>query len=410
MEQKEDNEYSVVMAKLNGQEASEAVEKKVVNTKAIAMIAGLAIVGLGGTYLIKKKNAAKEVGPMADTSSVLQDERSKALGYTGQEAPFSLSDARTVGVEPDTGSVEEKMKRLQEEARQNAGSSGGPSGNGPMSQNGGSRNQNQNNGGEQFSSRNSGGGNPGPSAPVSIIPAELRIRMQPEYEQWIQSQSVPAVAYSRSENMQNASFGAANQNAQLPGVDPALMNLTSMAGLTLQQQNLYLPAGSEITCVTDHIINTDYPGAIRATVIGPQELKGSKLIVNASGVTMERANASIGALVVNRGGVYKQYTVDGQIRTDLPALNGIVNRHIARRILPVVANAGIAGGALYLSGSSDNSNISTQDQIYGSMVGAGLSGIQTEIAKINEGKPPITVVVPAGQEFNILLVNGLEIK
>ena len=232
--------------------------------------------------------------------------------------------------------------------------------------------------------------------------------MNPEYQQWLEMNSGTTVAWSRVET--DGGARATSVSAPVAGVDPGLQNLYPGAQPYAAARPFYMPASAEITCVTDHVINTDYAGVIRATVTSPQELKGAKLLVNHSGVNIDRASAAVGTMVLNRGGAWSQYSVQGVVRTDLPALNGIVNHHYMRRIMPAVANAGLAGGALYLSGTNTNNNISTSDQIYNSMVVAGISGVQTEIAKINDGKPEVTVVVPAGQEFNILLTSGLEIK
>lgn len=408
----EDLDLSVAMNRIEDTDSVSPVTKKAVNVKAILAIAGIAVAG-GGLTLMSHSKAKKEAAQApGDTLAMMQAARAQATGYDpSKDQPFNPAAAQVVGVPPDT-SAEAKMKALQEQARVNGGAPGA----------GGATQQSAPGGGQQaghqgaMANRAGGSGGAGvPGPPASILPADLRIRLQPEYQQWLEHQSTPAVAWSRSDAGMTSTSAVAGpsgqQQAGLPGVDPSLQNLYAGGQNSgSRSQNFYMPASAELTCVTDHPINTDYPGAIRATVVAPAELKGAKMIVNHSGVNLERANATVGTLVVNRGGAWSQYAVQGQIRTDLPALNGIVNHHYARRLMPAVANAGIAGGALYLSGNSKSNAISTQDQIYNSMMVAGLNGIQTEIGKINEGKPEVTIVVPAGQEFNVLLTAGLEIK
>lgn len=249
----------------------------------------------------------------------------------------------------------------------------------------------------------------GPSLPSSIIPAELRIRLDPQYDQWIQQQAAPAVAWQRAEG--NDRGATVNASAAIPGVDPGLQRLYAEGEVTPAQPT-YLPAGAEITAVTDMPINTDYPSAIRATIVSPQELKGGRLIVTYSGPMLERVQATANTMVLPRGGKWVQYSIQGVIMTDLPLLNGRVNNHIARRMVPLVVNAGLAGGAVYLAGngSSSSSGISTKDQIWANMAQSGIAGTQAEITRYNAGKPEQTVTVPAGQEFRVMLTQGLEVK
>lgn len=406
----EDIDVSVAMNRLDDEDnAGGGVVKKGLNVKALLAIAGIAAAGGGFTYATHKSKQNTPAHAAADSTALMQGARAQAAGYDpNKDTPFDPASAQRVGVPGDTNAgAEERMKALQEQARM-PGNGNSPASVGSQQQAPSARPAPA-----PQSVRSMGGGGGMAAAIASILPPDLRMRLQPEYQQWLEHQSSPAVAWSRAEAASVAASvtGPVSQIAAggVPGVDPSLQNLYAGGGVAAPQ-NFYMPASSEMTCVTDHPINTDYPGAIRATVISPIELKGAKMIVNYSGVNLERANATVGTLVLNRGGTWNQYSVQGQIRTDLPALNGIVNHHYARRIIPTVANAGIAGGALVMSGNSSNNNISTQDQIYNSMMVAGLNGVQTEIGKINEGKPEVTVVVPAGQEFNVLLTAGLEIK
>jgi hypothetical protein len=55
-------------------------------------------------------------------------------------------------------------------------------------------------------------------------------------------------------------------------------------------------------------------------------------------------------------------------------------------------------------------NINTADQTYMAMAQAGIQGVQSEIQKFGQGFPDITVTVPAGTEFTILLTQGFELK
>lgn len=250
-----------------------------------------------------------------------------------------------------------------------------------------------------------GGGYGGPVAPRSMIPADLRKRLDPEYEKWLQWQSSPALVYARAEG--NTPSG---NNGQVSGIDPSLQNLVAQDGSqNLSGSGSYLPAGTEFRAITNHVIQTDYPSSISATIIAPEQVKGGTIIINYSGYVQERANASLGPMTLMRNGVFKQLQISGVIRTDLPHFTGDVNNHYARRIVPLMVNAGLAGGAIALSNDQGAAQISTKDQIYNNMAVSGVQGVQAEIAKINQGKPELTVTVPAGTEFTIMLTSGIDV-
>lgn len=260
----------------------------------------------------------------------------------------------------------------------------------------------------QVSSGSGGGGGSygGPVAPRSMIPADLRKRLDPEYEKWLQWQSSPALVYARAEGS-TTSNGA---NGQVSGIDPSLQNLVAQDGSQNQSgSGSYLPAGTELRAITNHVIQTDYPSSISATIIAPEQVKGATIIINYSGYVQERANASLGPMTLMRNGVFKQIQISGVIRTDLPHFTGEVNNHYARRIVPLMVNAGLAGGAIALSNDQGAAQISTKDQIYNNMAVSGVQGVQAEIAKINQGKPELTVTVPAGTEFTIMLTSGIDV-
>lgn len=406
MDPRPHDEKDISLAMQRVREATEAPTegaKKAVNMKALAGVLALAVVAGGTIYAVKRNSAPKaDSQQMKDSLSWVQKAGAQAAGYDATaDQQFSASS----GLQDDTSGAEARLRALQDAARtpQQQNAAEGPGG----ASQGGAR-ATGNEAGSGSGSRGSSRGQSSAQVVSSVIPEHLRIRLNPEYQQWLEMHSGTTVAWSRPES--DGGVVRTGSSAPVAGVDPALQNLYPGAQPFASAKPFYMPASAEITCVTDHVINTDYAGVIRATVTSPQELKGARVLLNHTGVNIDRANASIGTLVMNRGGSWSQYAVQGVVRTDLPALNGIVNHHYMRRIMPAVANAGLAGGALYLSGNNTNNNISTSDQIYNSMVVAGISGVQTEIAKINDGKPEVTVVVPAGQEFNILLTSGLEIK
>lgn len=258
----------------------------------------------------------------------------------------------------------------------------------------------------QAASSSGSGGGYGPITPRSIIPAELRKRLDPEYERWLQWQSSPALVYAKAEGS-----GSSAGNGQVAGIDPSLQNLVSQEGKRVSSgSGSYLPAGTEFRAITNQVIQTDYPSSISATLIAPEQVKGGTIIINYSGYIQERANASIGPMTLVRDGAFKQFQISGVIRTDLPHFTGDVNNHYARRIVPLVVNAGLAGGAIALSNDQNAGAISTKDQIYNNMAVSGVQGVQAEIAKINQGKPELTVTVPAGTEFTIMLTSGIDVS
>jgi type IV secretory pathway VirB10-like protein len=245
----------------------------------------------------------------------------------------------------------------------------------------------------------------------SIIPSDLKKRMHPEYQKWLNLQNnFSSIAFELKDGqIPQATSNIENLNSVIEGIDNELQDLYRGGGKLWRGGAFSFPAGEEIRAYTNHVIQTDYPSAISATIVAPKELKGATVIVNYSGVNIERAGAIASKIVYESGGEFKEYNLSGVIRTDLPYLDGDVNHHYWRRILPAVINAGIAGGALYLASEDQGDDISTSDELYNSMVVAGVAGVQKEITGINAGKPPITVTVPEGTEFTILLTSRLDI-
>jgi type IV secretory pathway VirB10-like protein len=249
-----------------------------------------------------------------------------------------------------------------------------------------------------------GGGVAGPrQAAEYTLPRELEIRLSENYQKALQFYASEQVVYSRATN------ALAATGNPLGGVDSSLRNLTDrpqgFAGT-----KIVVSAGSELTATLNEALNTDYPSVVKATITSPPELSGAIALLSYA-LGNERASAQVGKIVLpskSPNMKAKELAVASVVKSGLPGLGGDVNHHWGPQIAAGLANAGLTAGALaYASKQSSSDNLGTA-VLLAPVIQQGVEGVLKPINYLGRERP-ITVTVPAGTEFTILVTEGFEV-
>jgi len=238
---------------------------------------------------------------------------------------------------------------------------------------------------------------------------ELEMRLSEPYQKALAFYASEQVVYNRAAN----TMGSLSANP-LGGVDSSLRNLTDrpqgFAG-----SKIVVSAGSELTAVLNETLNTDYPSVVKATITSPPELAGAIALLSYA-LGNERANAQVGKIVLpakSSGTKAKEVTVASVVKSGLPGLGGDVNHHWGPQTVAALANAGLTAGALAYAASQSSSGNSTTDLgnavLLGPVIQQGVQGVLKPIDWFGRERP-ITVTVPAGTEFTILVTEGFEVS
>jgi len=231
----------------------------------------------------------------------------------------------------------------------------------------------------------------------------LQQRMSENYQRAMSFYSSPQLVYTSGDN------GTTGNPDLKKTVDKEYQNLYEGADKVSKGHQFYMAAGSEMRAVLDEPIDTDYPSIVRATVIYPSELSGSKVLISYN-LGNERVSASVLKLILPDKGLGrpKEMTIDAVVRDGLPGIGGDVNHHWMPQIMAGIANAGIAGGALYYAskqGPSDNLGAALIAQ---PMIEKGTEGLMRPIDHFGRRRA-VTVKADAGQEFAVILITGFEV-
>jgi len=254
-------------------------------------------------------------------------------------------------------------------------------------------------------------GGSGSGAAPSHVPSEyhlsreLEMRLSEPYQKALAFYASEQVVFNRAAN----NLGAASANP-LGGVDSSLRNLTDRpAGFA--GSKIVVSAGSELTAVLNETLNTDYPSIVKATLTSPPELAGAIALLSYA-LGNERATAQVGKIVLPAKSAAvkaKEVTVASVVKSGLPGLGGDVNHHWGPQIAAGLANAGLTAGALaYASSQSSSDNLGTA-VLLAPVIQQGVEGVLKPINYLGRDRP-ITVTVPAGTEFTILVTEGFEVS
>jgi len=208
--------------------------------------------------------------------------------------------------------------------------------------------------------------------------------------------------YSKGSNVYSR-----DPNIPMPRVSDIPVNASYRTGYaSIKSGNFSLSAASLIKAILLHDINSDYPTYIRAKITSPIEIAGSIILIKTGrvvGVDEERITVQVDKIVTPSQDEYK---AKGVIRKGLPGLSGSINRHIASRATPILVAAALIGYASSIE--TGGNKVNTSDAVKQSVQDRGLDlGVQ-EILKLTKERPN-TVLTPAGEQFEILLLDKLEI-
>jgi hypothetical protein len=198
-----------------------------------------------------------------------------------------------------------------------------------------------------------------------------------------------------------------NVSSQIKDLYPTSSKVGGVAGFSFK-----IPAGTRLTCVTDQPIKSDFVGFFTATIRRPDALNGCKFIGQIGPQNQDRIPTK-GIAIVNTKGLRTDFS-ENQVEMTFPGLAGEVTSHWGKRIWPAIANAAIGGGAAVAlinnqKGTTTGDNISTRDLVAAPLIESSVQSLQGEISRLG-GDYPNTVDVCQGTNFNVLLIQGLEIE
>ena len=254
-----------------------------------------------------------------------------------------------------------------------------------------------------FSSRSEGKGGHQEAADYHLS-RELEMRLSENYQKAVAFYGSEQVVFTRS-----AQTGGGSGPYPLGGVDSALQNLTDRARFA-GGHKIVVSAGEELTAVLNETLNTDYPSIVKATLTSPPELSGAIALLSYS-LGNERATAQVGKIVLPAQATTmkaKEIALASVVKSGLPGLGGDVNHHWGPQIASGLANAGLTAGALaYAANQGGSDNLGTA-VLLAPVIQQGVEGVLKPINYLGRDRP-ITVTVPAGTEFTILVTEGFEV-
>lgn len=253
------------------------------------------------------------------------------------------------------------------------------------------------------------------STPVGYrAPYDIKNRIDPEYQSVVQH-----FQETNSWEMNEGKYDDLKKRSsdRIASIEKDLKELypgSTAVSTTSSGFNVKVPAGTRLLCITEHPINSDYVGFFTATIRRPDALYGCQLIGEISAQQNNRIPTKAIAIVTKKGNRIE--LTENQVEMEFPGMSGQVTNHWAQRVLPGIANAALGGGAaLYLlnsqtpgSSTTNAGNISTRDLIAGPILESSVQGVQNEVSRLAVDKPN-TVEVQKGTQFNVLLVQGVEI-
>lgn len=254
------------------------------------------------------------------------------------------------------------------------------------------------------------------STPVGYrAPQYIKNRIDPEYQNVVQhfrETDIWEIDQGKYDDLKKRSSDdrIASVEKDLKELYPGSTDIsTTSSGFTVK-----VPAGTRILCITEHPINSDYVGFFTATIRRPDALYGCQLIGEISAQQNNRIPTKAIAIVTKKGNRIE--LTENQVEMEFPGMSGRVTNHWAQRVLPGLANAALGGGAAFYllnsqtpgSSTTNAGNISTRDLIAGPILESSVQGVQSEVSRLAIDKPN-TVEVQKGTQFNVLLVQGVEI-
>jgi type IV secretory pathway VirB10-like protein len=242
------------------------------------------------------------------------------------------------------------------------------------------------------------------SAPAipSEKPTEFRIdsslaqRMTDEYQKALAFNSSEQLVFTRDRLERDADKGRSGSTSG--------GQKTGSSGMG----HVVVSAGQELTAVLNESLDSDYPSVAKATLTSPPELNGSTILISYA-LGQERVTAQILKLILpaREGERAREQTLAAVVKNGLPGLGGDVSHHWIPQIAAGVANAGLTAGALYYAAQNQNKDLGTA-VLVAPMIEQSVQGVMKPINYLGRDRP-VTVQVPAGTEFKLLVTEGFEV-
>jgi hypothetical protein len=170
-----------------------------------------------------------------------------------------------------------------------------------------------------------------------------------------------------------------------------------------------ISAGDELVAVLTESLNSDYPSVAKATLTSPAELAGSTLLLSYA-LGQERMTAQVLKLILpaKDGERAREQTLSAVVKSGLPGLAGDVSHHWIPQIAAGVVSAGLTAGALTYAAQNSNKDLGTA-VLVSPLIEQSVKGVLKPVDYLGRDRP-VTVTVPAGTEFRLLVTDGFEVE
>jgi hypothetical protein len=226
--------------------------------------------------------------------------------------------------------------------------------------------------------------------------SSLSKRMTDEYQKALAFNSSEQLVFTSDRIERDAEKGRSQSNG------------TASKSPTGGMGRVIVSAGQELTAVLNESLDSDYPSVAKATLTSPPELHGSTILISYA-LGQERVTAQVMKLILpsKEGERAREQTLAAVIKSGLPGLGGDVSHHWIPQIAAGVANAGLTAGALYYASQNQNKDLGTA-VLVAPMIEQSVQGVMKPINYLGRDRP-VTVKVPAGTEFKLLVTEGFEV-
>lgn len=247
------------------------------------------------------------------------------------------------------------------------------------------------------------GGNTAPSGSLPEKPADfkpdtrLSERMSDEYQKALAFNASEQLVFTRDRLREEGTKGPSGLKGTAGG--------SSAQSLS---KKVIISAGQELTAVLNEALNSDYPSVAKATVTSPPELSGSTVLLSYA-LGQERVSAQVLKLIfpAKEGERAREQSLAAVVKSGLPGLAGDVSHHWLPQIAAGVANAGLTAGALAYAAQNESKDLGTA-MLVAPMIQQSVEGVMKPINYLGRDRP-VTVQVPPGTEFTLLVTEGFEV-
>jgi type IV secretory pathway VirB10-like protein len=231
-------------------------------------------------------------------------------------------------------------------------------------------------------------------APAFKLPDKMAKAMSDEYQKAIAFNSSEQVVFTRTRTENGSKEGGT------PGKPAPVKTGTA---------KVVISAGDELVAVLTESLNSDYPSVAKATLTSPAELAGSTLLLSYA-LGQERMTAQVLKLILpaKDGERAREQTLSAVVKSGLPGLAGDVSHHWIPQIAAGVVSAGLTAGALTYAAQNSNKDLGTA-VLVSPLIEQSVKGVLKPVDYLGRDRP-VTVTVPAGTEFRLLVTDGFEVE